>query len=134
MKDPGRVSTRFLMSFNSIYLGVNYLWISFESLILPIQISKVLPISQMGLALGIVAAIGSGSGIAGNLLSGFLGDHFRIGKEKRAPYIALGFVVAAVAVVFDLRFSFSIYYILVLYAILQGLSNVAIGSVQPIIA
>lgn len=134
MKGSGRVSTRFLVSFNLIYLGVNYLWISFESLVLPIQIGNILPESQMGFALGIIAAIGSGSGIAGNLLSGYLGDHFRMGRGKRSPYIAVGIIMATIAVSLDLALSFSIYYILAVYVMLQAFSNVAIGSVQPIIA
>lgn len=129
-----KLPVSFLIGFNSLYLGVNYLWISFESLILPTQIGAIVPESRMGLILGITAALGAGSGIAGNLSSGFLGDRFRILGSKRSPYVAIGVSLALVSVLIDGFLSNIIATIVLAYMLLQVFSNVAIGSIQPVIA
>ncbi len=134
MEGTGRLSLPFLMGFNSIYLGVNYLWISFESLILPTEIGGIVPVGQMGLYLGVIAAVGAGSGIAGNLGSGFLGDRIHIGGARRYPYIAIGIGMTVVAVLLEHFISLSVYVITAGYVLLQVFSNVAIGSVQPVVA
>ncbi|MEM0156423.1 MAG: MFS transporter [Thermoplasmataceae archaeon] len=124
----------FLLGFNSLYLGVNYLWISFESLILPTQIGNLVPEYRMGLILGIVAAVGAGSGILGNLLSGYLSDRIRILGSRRAPFIAIGVALATVTVLLEGLFVSSLLVIVVGYIFLQVFSNIAIGSVQPVVA
>ena len=124
----------FLLGFNSLYLGVNYLWISFESLILPTQVGVLVPESRMGLVLGIAAALGAGSGIGGNFLSGYLGDRVRIFGSRRSPYIAIGVVLTLASALLDGFLSHSLITIILAYMLLQIFSNVAIGSIQPVIA
>ncbi len=134
MEGVPKLPMGFLLGFNSLYLGVNYLWISFESLILPTQIGNLVPEYRMGLVLGIVAAVGAGSGIFGNLLSGYLGDRIRILGSRRAPYIGIGVALATVTVFLDSFFASSLYVIVVGYIFLQVFSNIAVGSVQPVVA
>ncbi|MCL4330936.1 MAG: hypothetical protein M1304_01530, partial [Candidatus Thermoplasmatota archaeon] len=134
MERGHRLSLLFLIGFNSIYLGVNYLWISFESLILPTEIGGVVPVGQMGLYLGVIAAVGAGSGIAGNLGSGFLGDRIHIGGARRYPYIAIGVGMTVLAVLLQHFVTLSVYVITAGYVLLQVFSNIAIGSVQPVVA
>ncbi|MEM0157334.1 MAG: MFS transporter [Thermoplasmataceae archaeon] len=134
MERARHLSLPFLIGFNSIYLGVNYLWISFESLILPTEIGGVVPVGQMGLYLGIIAAVGAGSGIAGNFGSGFLGDRIHIGGARRYPYIAIGIGMTVIAVLLQHFTSPSVYVVTAGYVLLQVFSNVAIGSVQPVVA
>lgn len=134
MESQQKRSRGFIVGYNLIYLGVNYLWISFETLILPIQIGSVVPESEMGLFLGIVASVGSFSGIIGNISSGVLSDRFRIGRGKRSPYIFIGIVLVAAMLIGESFFSPSLYEILAGYIVLQSFSNMAIGSTQPILA
>ncbi len=134
MERVRKLPAAFLIGFNSLYLGVNYLWISFESLILPTQIGTLVPENQMGLILGITAALGAGSGIAGNLSSGYLGDRFRILGSRRSPYVAIGVFLSLVSVLLDGMLSHVIATIVLAYVLLQVFSNVAIGSIQPVIA
>ena len=134
METSQKRSGGFIIGYNLIYLGVNYLWISFETLILPLQIGSVVPESDMGLLLGIVASLGSFSGIIGNLASGMLSDRFSIGRGKRSPYISIGIAVVAAMLIGETFFSPSIYEILAGYIVLQSFSNMAIGSTQPILA
>ncbi|QRF75458.1 multidrug resistance protein [Thermoplasmatales archaeon] len=134
MESQQKRSRGFIVGYNLIYLGVNYLWISFETLILPIQIGSVVPESEMGLFLGIVASLGSFSGIVGNISSGVLSDRFRIGRGKRSPYIFIGIVLVAAMLIGESFFSPSLYEILAGYIVLQSFSNMAIGSTQPILA
>jgi MFS family permease len=134
MESSQKRSRGFIIGYNLIYLGVNYLWISFETLILPLQIGSVVPESDMGLLLGIVASLGSFSGIVGNLASGMLSDRFRIGRGKRSPYISIGVAVVAAMLLGETLYRPSIYEILAGYIVLQSFSNMAIGSTQPILA
>lgn len=134
MDSARRVTNRFLIGYNLLYLGFNYLWISLETLILPTQISMVVSYRQVGFVLGITASIGNAFGIVGNLVAGILSDRLRMGSANRYPYIIAGIVVVLLTLVVEPIVSKSFIGILLGYILLQGFSNMAIGATQPILA
>ncbi len=133
MDTSTRLSPQFIVGYNLLYLGVNYLWISFESLILPIQVSSVVSANEMGIMLGIVASVGNAFGILGNLFSGFFSDRIRMWKDKRSPYIITGITAVFLTLIAESFISKSVYEILIGYVLLQAFSNLAIGATQSIL-
>ena len=134
MDSTPRAKNRFLIGYNLLYLGFNYLWISLESLILPTQIGLIVSSRQIGFVLGVTASIGNAFGILGNLLAGILSDRLRFGVANRFPYILAGIVVVLFTLVAEPTISKSYIGILSGYILLQAFSNMAIGATQPILA
>jgi len=134
MDSTPRAKNRFLIGYNLIYLGFNYLWISLESLILPTQIGMIVSSRQIGFVLGITASIGNAFGILGNLLAGILSDRLRFGVANRFPYIFAGIAVVSITLIAEPYISKSYIGILFGYILLQAFSNLAIGATQPILA
>ncbi len=129
-----RATNRFLIGYNLLYLGFNYLWISLESLILPTQIGMIVSSRQVGFVLGVTASIGNAFGILGNLLAGILSDRLKFGVANRFPYIIAGVVVVLFTLVAEPTISKNYIGILLGYILLQAFSNMAIGATQPILA
>ena len=134
MDSSPRLTNRFIIGYNLLYLGVNYLWISFEALILPLQVSSVVNPAEMGIMLGMTASVGNAFGIFGNLFSGIFSDRIRFWKDKRSPYIIAGVTVVFFTLIGETIFTKSIYEVLAGYILLQAFSNLAIGATQPILA
>ncbi|MGP6240455.1 MFS transporter [Cuniculiplasma sp. SKW4] len=132
MNKQGRLTS--LLGFNSIYLGMNYLWISFETLILPMGVEKSVPLSFSGLYLGIAAFIGGLSAIFGNLSSGIVGDKLKLRGGNRSIIVLFGSFMTMIGTFISIPL-FGIYYgIIISFCILQYFSNVAIGSTQPLLS
>lgn len=132
IKDQRRLTS--LLGFNSIYLGMNYLWISFETLILPLGVEKSVPLSLSGLYLGIAAFIGGLSAIFGNFSSGIVGDKLKLRGGDRSLIVLFGSFMTMLGIFLSIPF-FGLYYgIVISFGILQYFSNVAIGSTQPLLS
>lgn len=128
-----RRSIPFLLSLNSVHLGTNYLWISFESLILPLQLEVATGTSTPGLELGIIAFIAIAVGVFISLFSGVLSDNHSILWGKRGPYIILGSIFTVVAVAFSLIPIQSVLVVFVIFLSIQIGSNVSSGAYQPLL-
>lgn len=76
-------SSKFLLAFAALNLGLNYLWISYNSLILPEQVIIAFPAPIRSIALGGIAAGGVALGVLMNLISGIISDgiNTKIGSE-----------------------------------------------------
>ncbi len=124
----------FMIGYNLIYLGVNYLWISYETMILPTQVSLLVPLARASFVLGITASIGNAAGIAGNLSSGFMVD--RIIRRSGRRYLLIGAGLAGVlaSLIFETLPLSSLILIIGGYVAIQAFSNIAMGAVQPIVA
>ena len=92
-------SFRYIFGMNSVYLGSNYLWTSFESLFLPYEIELLLPVDVQAIYLGLIAFFGIIIGIAFNFISGTLSDRIRSRVGKRRPMILLGSIIVVFALV-----------------------------------
>ncbi len=133
MKSGNNNGIKSLFGFNSIYLGTNYLWISFETLILPLEVENAVPFIYSGLYLGIVAFIGGLSAIAGNIASGVVGDHLHMQGAQRSIIVLFGSFMSITGILLSIPF-YRIYAgIVISFALLQFFSNVAIGSTQPLL-
>ncbi len=134
MDRASRKSFKYIFGMNSIYLGNNYLWISFESLFLPFAIEISVARGLQSLVLGAVAFSGILIGLASNYLSGTVTDklHTRIGRRR--PMIILGSSIAVLSlVIFIINYS-SIIILITVYFLIEIGSNIAYGAYQPLIS
>ena len=127
-------SLSYLIGLNSVYLGVNYLWMSYEAIILPIQVGLSVQQEYKGFVLGIVAAVGSLIGLSVNMLSGVLGDRIRFFGSRRSPYIIIGTSLAILTLIWESFLSFYLAIVLFGYIMIQISGNLSSGSYQPFLA
>lgn len=113
-------------------MGTNYLWISFESLILPIQLENIYGKSSASIYLGIIAFVGISVGVVVSLFFGVLSDNRSILWGKRGPYIVLGTVFAAVSVALDIILDNLFVGVLLGYIFIQTGTNISSGAYQPL--
>lgn len=128
-----RRSLPFLLSLNSVHLGTNYLWISFESLILPLQLEVATGTSTPAIELGIIAFVAIAVGVFFALFSGVLSDNHSILWGKRGPYIIIGSLLTVIAVAFSLIPLNSVLVVFVIFLSIQIGSNISSGAYQPLL-
>ncbi len=116
---------------NSIHLGTNYLWISYESYILPIEL---LSYNKSSLFLGIIAFVGTAIGVFTGLFFGTLSDKYNFGWGRRGPYILSGAVLIVLAIYLNKLLTISLAGVLLGYIMIQASSNTAEGAYQPLYA
>ncbi|MDG6927661.1 MAG: MFS transporter [Nitrososphaerota archaeon] len=133
MSNSLKRSTKFLLSFAALNLGLNYLWISYNSLILPEQVLRAFPPALRGIALGGIASGGVAIGVLINLFSGIISDglHTRIGRRR--PLIIAGTLLLLPVMFFVGFFPYISALVAVEYVLMQFASNLAQGSFQPLL-
>ena len=134
MKKIMKTGINFMVGYNLIYLGVNYLWISYETMILPTQVSSLVPLASASFILGITASTGNAAGILGNLSAGYGGDKLIKNYGRRYLLIGTGIVGIFFSLLFESLTLSSLFQVIAGYVAIQGFSNLAIGAVQPVIA
>ncbi len=122
-------SLYYLAGMNTIHMGTNYLWISFESYILPLEL---IIYHENSLFLGLIAFIGTSFGVFIGLLSGTSSDKYYILWGKRGPYILIGALIAIAAIFINNEIKITVIGILMGYLIIQISSNISVGAYQPL--
>ena len=108
---------------NAIHLGTNYLWISYESYILPIEL---LSFNQSSLFLGIIAFIGTALGVFIGLFFGTLSDKYNFGWGRRGPYILAGAVFIVLSMFLNETITITLVGVLLGYIMIQVSSNISV--------
>ncbi len=119
----------YLIGMNTVHLGNNYLWISFESYILPIELLKY---RDDSLFLGIIAFAGTVCGILTALIIGSISDRRSILWGKRSPYIMIGVIASSIILIINRFTAVSFVLILLGFIFIEVSSNVSVGAYQPL--
>ena len=114
-------------------LGVNYVWISYNSFILPLQVQSIVPSDQKGLVLGAIVALSTTAGILVNILSGVLSDNIRLGRGKRWPYILIGTALTVISLLLPAILRLALFLVISSYFLVQIFTNLSAGSYQPLL-
>jgi MFS family permease len=129
----GRKGIAFLLLFSSFYLGLNYLWISYESLVLPEQILVAFPSFERGLALGAIASGGVALGVIVNIISGVVSDQLHSRWGRRTPMIVTGTILLVAVLALVAVIPITIPLVVAGFVFMQVFSNLAQGSFQPLL-
>ncbi|WP_287950096.1 MFS transporter [Acidiplasma sp.] len=133
MEKYSRKSFKYIFGMNSIYLGNNYLWISFESLFLPFLIARMVAQNAQSLYLGIIAFAGIIIGISFNVFAGITTDSLETRFGRRRPFIMLGSAITLGSLIYFIIYHSSIISILIVYVLIEIGSNMAYGSYLPLV-
>jgi MFS family permease len=114
-------------------LGVNYVWISYNSIILPRQVELAFPVEVKTLALGFVVGLSTAAGVTVNILSGVLSDNIRLRWGRRWPYILLGTLLTSLALLAPALLPVAVLTVVSSYLLMQVFTNLSAGSYQPLL-
>jgi MFS family permease len=118
----------------SVYnLGVNYVWVSYNSLILPLQIGLLVPQHDQGLVLGIVVSVAVAVGVIINIFSGVMSDSIKLGWGKRRPYILLGTLLCSISLLVPIFLVLALPVAFLSFLLMQSFTNLSSGSYQPLL-
>ncbi len=86
-------SVGFLLGMSTLMLGANLVWVSYNSVLLPTLVEKVVTESR-GLVVGLIGFFGTLLAITVSILWGIISDHTTSRWGKRTPAILTGALVA----------------------------------------
>lgn len=129
----GRRSVAFLLGMSVYNLGVNYVWISYNSLILPLQIGLLVSPREQGLILGVIASVAVAIGVFVNILSGAMSDSVKLRWGRRRPYILLGALLCSLTILLPVFLVLALSVVFVSFLFMQTFTNLSSGSYQPLL-
>jgi MFS family permease len=88
-----RRSVGFLVGMSSLMLGANLVWVSYNSVLLPILVENVVT-SSRGLVVGLIGFFGTILAVLVSILWGIISDHTSSRLGKRTPAILMGALLA----------------------------------------
>ncbi|MGC8631753.1 MAG: MFS transporter [Thermoprotei archaeon] len=126
-------STWYLLGLSTIYLGLNYLWASYNSLVLPSQVAVIAPATEEDVVLGIIASVGVMLGLFFNLVSGVLSDRVTLFWGRRRPFIVLGTGATILLLIAEIQLPLSVIFIALEYTFMEIFTNLSQGSFRPLL-
>jgi len=137
-----RRSVGFLFGMSSLMLGANLVWVSYNTILLPTLVEKVVTESR-GLVVGLIGFFGTLLAILVSILWGIISDHTSSRLGKRTPAILVGALLALPLIALpvlmlypnlkDTFFSLALPIILVSYLGMQFFTNVGNGAWWPLL-
>ena len=129
----GRRSVAFLLGMSVYNLGINYVWISYNSLVLPLQIGSLVSKQDEALVLGVIAGVSVALGVFVNILSGVMSDSVKLWWGRRRSYILLGAVLCCATLLLPVILALALSVAIVSFLLMQIFTNLSSGSYQPLL-
>ncbi len=127
-----RLSVTKLVSLNSYWFGLSFLWNSLHPIILPAILLSYVPATSKNTYLGLLSFLGLILAMIVQPLSGSISDRTESHWGRRVPFIAVGTFVDML-VISLVAFTNTLFSIFIGYIALQISSNIAHGPMQAII-
>jgi MFS family permease len=124
---------RFLVGLGVYCIGLNLLWISYNSILLPLLVQDTTSEATKGLWLGVVSMVSILVGIAVNILPGVISDHSTSKWGRRTPAIVVGMAFSVAVVLAFAVAPQSLPFVFAGYLLLQAFGNVSSGAYQPLL-
>ncbi|NMC45413.1 MAG: SLC45 family MFS transporter [Chloroflexi bacterium] len=121
-----------LISLNSYWFGLSFLWNSLHPIILPAILLSYVPAANKNTYLGLLSFLGLILAMVVQPLSGSISDRSTSRWGRRVPFIAIGTLSDMVIILF-VTFTHTLLGIFMGYIALQISSNIAHGPMQAII-
>ncbi len=126
------LSIRFLAAMSGHAFGVNVVWISYSSILLPVQIEAVAPAERIGVTLGTIAAVSTAAGLLANILAGIVSDRAGSRLGRRAPTMLAGALLTLPAVLLG-ALPLTVPLVFASFLGVQVFSNISAGAHQPLL-
>ncbi len=135
-------SVGFLLGMSSLMLGANLVWVSYNTVLLPTLVEKVVTTSR-GLVVGLIGFFGTILAILVSILWGIISDHTSSRLGKRTPAILSGALLALPLISLpvlmlypglkDIFFRLALPIIVVSFLGMQFFTNVGNGAWWPLL-
>jgi len=125
---------KFLLGLSVYNIGLNLLWVAYNSILLPIMVQNATSEATKGLWLGIITSVSILVGITINIVAGVVSDNSQSRWGRRNPTIVIGalFTVATL-----LAFAYApqtLPMVFISYFLIQFFGNISCGAYQPLLA
>jgi MFS family permease len=114
-------------------LGVNYVWIAYNSLILPLQVGQLVAQKEQGLVLGAIVSVSVAVGLVINVISGVASDNVRLRWGRRRPYILLGALLCSLSLLLPVTVALTLMVAFLGFFLMQAFTNLSSGAYQPLL-
>jgi MFS family permease len=123
----------FLLEMPMLMLGANFVWVSYNTILLLPLVQRVVPLERASLTVGVIGFLSTLVGLTVSMLSGILSDHSSSRLGRRTPGILLGALLGlpVIASAGVLRLSLPV--ICLSYVGMQVCTNIANGSWWPLL-
>ncbi len=128
-----RRSIGYLLGMTSLMFGANFVWISYNSILLLPLVQRVVAPEYSSLTVGLIASLSTFIGITVSLLSGIISDHSTSRWGRRGPAILIGALVGLPFIVCPGILRLSLLTITISYLGMQFFTNVANGAWWPLL-
>jgi MFS family permease len=120
----------------SIYtLGINVVWLSFNNVIIPYQVQRVVSADTKALWVGVIEGVGTAIAVIINIIAGIISDHISTKRfGRRAPVMLLGSLLTAPFIVLGIFVPITLPLVFTIYIGMQFFTNVSSGAFQPTLA
>ncbi len=126
-------SIRFLVGVSLFILGANFVWIAYNSVLLPTLVETV-EVQYRGPVVGLIGFFGSVVGITVSVLAGIVSDHTRSRWGKRTPEILVGTLIGMPFIILAaIIYPPALGVIVISYFGMQFFTNVAHGGWFPLL-
>lgn len=114
-------------------LGVNVVWVSYSSILLPVQVQAVAPPERIGITLGTIVAVSIPAGLLANILAGVVSDRATSRFGRRSATILAGAVLTVPAILLG-ALPLTLPLVLASFLGVQVFTNLSAGAHQPLLA
>ncbi|MCJ7435273.1 MAG: MFS transporter [Anaerolineales bacterium] len=128
-----RRSNGYLLGMTIPMFGANFVWVSYNSILLLPLVQKVAPAEHSSITVGIIAFVANLVGIVVSILFGILSDHSASRFGRRTPSILIGTLVGLPVIACGAIFHLSLPVIIVSYLGMQIFTNIANGAWWPLL-
>lgn len=127
-------SISFLLRMSVYNIGLNLLWVAYNSILLPLMVQNSTTEATKGLWLGVISMVSILVGITINIVAGVVSDNSQSRWGRRTPTIVIGCVLTA-AVLFAVAYMPETLPVVFLsYFLIQFFGNISCGAYQPLLA
>ncbi len=128
-----RRSIGYLLGMTSLMFGANFVWVSYNSILLLPLVQRVVAPEYSSLTVGVIAFFSTFVGITVSILTGIISDHSTSRWGRRGPAILIGALVGLPFIACAGIFHLSLPTIAISYLGMQFFTNVANGAWWPLL-
>ncbi len=126
-------SVLYLLGMCALMFGANFVWVSYNSILLLPMVEKVVAPEVASITVGVIGFFSTIVGFTVSILSGIITDHVSNRWGRRTPAILIGSVVGLPFIALGALFKLSLPVIVISYVGMQFFTNVANGAWWPLL-
>ncbi len=125
---------KFMLGLGVYNIGLNLLWVAYNSILLPVMVQNATSAATMGIWLGIITSVSILVGITVNIVAGVISDNSQSRWGRRNPTIVIGALLTIATLAAWAYAPQTLPMVFIGYFFIQFFGNVSCGAYQPLLA